>query len=107
MKKEIIINKKAYQMPEMSPLVYMDYLAIRDEVMDTEGKQGLYTRGQFVKILDIICKVYGNQFTREELLTGGLTVPQIITEFATIELGVQDGVEKQVSKLQANFTNGK
>lgn len=107
MKKEIIINKKAYRMPEMTPLTYMNYLEVRDEVMGTEESKGLYTKDQFVKILDVICEVYGNQFTREELLSGSLTVPQIITEFALIEAGMQDGVEKQIAKVQENFTNGK
>lgn len=107
MKRKITINKKVYRMPEMSVDTYMDYLEVRDEIMDTEKQSGLYTRAQFEKLLECICELYGNQFTVDELKNSGLTVPQIITEFALVEAGMQEGVEKQVDKIQSNFTNGK
>lgn len=109
MKKMLIINGKEYEMPKMDVDVYMEYLEIRDDIMGTEKKNGLYTAEQFRKILDCLCMVYGNQFTVEELKDkdNGLGVSSIIMEFAMIEETIFDEVSGKVEKLQKNFTRGK
>ena len=67
MKRKLIINGKEYEMPKMDVDTYMEYLEVRDDIMGTEKKSGLYTAEQFRKMLDCICMVYGNQFTVDEL----------------------------------------
>lgn len=109
MKHEIILNHKKYEMPKMDVDTYMEYLEVRDDIMGTEKKSGLYTAEQFRKMMDSICMVYGNQFTVEELKDKetGLTVAAIIMEFASIETSLGDEVNTKIEKLQENFTNGK
>ena len=52
MKHEVIINNKKYEMPKMDVDTYMEYLEIRDDIMGTEKKNGLYTAAQFRKMMD-------------------------------------------------------
>lgn len=108
-KRKIIVNHKEYEMPKMGVKRYKNYLAVRDQVMETEGKMGLYTAEQFDAIIDCICELYGNQFTPDDLIDddGGLSVSEIIMEFATIDAQIGAEVNAKVEKMSENFTNGK
>lgn len=108
MKKSIIVNNKEYTMPKMDVDTYLNYLEVRDSIMGTEEKTGLYTREQFEQMMDSICEMYGNQFTVEELKDPetGLSVPDIVMEFASIETEVVDKVNGKAKKLKENFQSG-
>lgn len=109
-KRKIIIGRKEYEMPEkMSTLAYMNYMDVRDSIMQTEEKKGLYTKDQFIQMMDVICEMYGNQFTKEDLLDeeSGLTPEEIIMEFAMMEVSTAERVNKKVVKFKENFTDGK
>lgn len=107
-KKKIIINNREYTMPKADVDTYMHYLEVRDGIMSTEKKSGLYTRQQFADMMDCICEMYGNQFTVEELKDRetGLGVSGIVMEFASIEIGIGEEVNARVENMKANFTNG-
>lgn len=109
-KRSIIIGGKEYQMPQkMSTMAYLHYLEVRDEVMDTEAKQKLYTRKQFIDMMDVIVEMYGNQFTQDDMLDveNGMTPEAIIMEFALMDVSVGERVDKRVEKFKENFTDGK
>lgn len=109
-KRMIIVGGKEYTMPQkMSTMAYMNYLEVRDEIMDTEKKQALYTKKQFVDMMDCICEMYGNQFTKDDLLDAerGLTPEEIIMEFAMMDVTVAQKVDNKVVKFKENFTDGK
>ncbi len=108
-KKKIIIGNKEYTMPKTDVDAYMHYLEIRDSIMETENKRGLYTRKQFTDMMECICEMYGNQFTVEELKDGenGLSVGGIVMEFAAIDVNIANEVNAKVEKMQENFTTGK
>lgn len=108
MKREIIVKGKKYVMPKMSIATYLKYIEVRDSIMSTEEKNGLYTSEQFTQMLESICSVYGNQFTVVDLLddNSGLSVTDVIMEFAAVEMEVGKEVERRTDKLTANFTNG-
>nr|DAJ00173.1 MAG TPA: hypothetical protein [Caudoviricetes sp.] len=109
-KRSIIIGKKEYLMPQkMSTMTYLHYLEVRDAVMDTEDKKALYTRQQFLDIMDVIIEMYGNQFTRDDMLDAetGLAPDAIIMEFATMDITVSQRTDKRVEDFKGNFTNGK
>lgn len=56
-KRSIIIGNKEYTMPQkMSTMAYLRYLEVRDSIMDTEAKQALYTRQQFMDMMDVMLK---------------------------------------------------
>lgn len=107
--RSIIIKGKEYTMPKVSVDAYMDYLEIRESIMDTENGNGLYTRKQFVQMMETICMLYGNQFTVEDLKDeeGGLSVGEIIMEFGSVELGFKNEIDSKVAKIQKNFQKGK
>lgn len=108
--RKLIINHKEYEMPKkVGVLEYMDYLEVRDSIMENEKKNGLYTRKQFENMLNCICALYGNQFTVDELIDkeGGLSVGEIVTEFVLIEAAIGEEVDRKAEKIQENFTNGK
>ena len=108
MKREIIVKGKKYVMPKMSIATYLKYIEVRDSVMSTEEKNGLYTSEQFTQMLESICSVYGNQFTVADLLddNSGLSVTDAIMEFASVEMEVGKEVERRTDKMTANFTSG-
>lgn len=105
----LTINGKTYAQPKASIPAYMHYLEVRESVMDTEGKTGLYTAKQFREIMDCIAEMYGNQFTVAEMADGetGLSVDQIIFEFAAIEVGIGENVNQNMERMQENFMQGK
>lgn len=109
-KRKIIIGGKEFQMPQkLSTPAYLTYLGVRDSVLGTEREQKLYTKQQFLDMVDAICEVYGNQFTPEDVMAvdGGLSPDEIIMEFAMMEISVSQRAESRAEKLKANFSNGK
>lgn len=109
-KHSIIIGGKEYFLPKnLDADAYLHFLEVRDEIMNTEKKSGLYTAQQFKDMMDCIVELYENQFTVEELKDKetGLGVSGIIMEFAAIEIGVGESVNEKVESFQSNFTSGK
>lgn len=108
-KRKIIINRKEYTTPQKIDVdAYLHYLEVRDSVLDTEHTRGLYTRKQFGEMMDCIVEMYGNQFTVDELKDAetGLSVGSIITEFVMLEAAIGEEVDKKVTKIRENFTDG-
>lgn len=60
-------------------------------------------------IADVIIEMYGNQFTRDDMLDAetGLAPDAIIMEFATMDITVSQRTDKRVEDFKGNFTNGK
>lgn len=109
-KREVVIGGKLYTMPQkMSTMAYINYLDVRDKVMETERGQALYTKQQFLDMVNVIVEIYGNQFTVEDVLDaeGGLSPDQIIMEFTLIDASVGQNVNAKVDKFKENFTSGK
>lgn len=108
-KRALTLNGVEYIMPKMDIDTYMDYLDIRDNVMESEGKTGRYTRQQFEDMVNFICDAYGNRFTVEELKNKetGMKASDIIMEFTLIDLNIGQEVNEKVDKLQENFSSGK
>ena len=107
-KRSIIIGNKEYTMPQkMSTMAYLRYLEVRDSIMDTEAKQALYTRQQFMDMMDVIVEMYGNQFTTDDMLDAetGMTPDSIVMEFALMDVSVGEKVDKRTEDFAKNFTN--
>lgn len=105
-KRKIIIGGKEYQMPQkMTTLAYMRYIKLRDEIMETEKQQRLYNYNQFVEMMDVTVEMYGDQFTRDELISE-LSPEDIIMEFAMMDVSVAANVDTKVEKFKENFTSG-
>lgn len=85
------------------------HLEVRDSIMDTEAKQALYTRQQFIDMMDVIVEMYGNQFTTDDMLDAetGMTPDSIVMEFALMDVSVGEKVDKRTEDFAKNFTNGK
>lgn len=108
-KRSIEIGGNVYEMPEkMSTMAYLHYLEVRDSIMDTEAKQRLYTRQQFLDMMDVIIELYGNQFTKDDMLDeeGGMTPDDIVMEFAMMDASVGQQVDRKVEVFKENFTDG-
>lgn len=106
-KRSIIISGKEYTMPQkMNTLTYMKYIKLRDEIMQTEERQKLYTYDQFIEMMNVIVELYGNQFTVEDMAEG-LSPEDIIMEFALMDVSVGSKVDEKVEKFKENFTSGK
>lgn len=105
-KRQIVINGKEYTMPQkMTTITYMHYIKLRDEIMETEKQQKLYTYDQFVEMMDVIVEMYGNQFTRDEMIED-LEPQDIIMEFALMDVSVAQKVDTKVESFKENFTSG-
>lgn len=106
-KRSIIISGKEYTMPQkMNTLTYMKYIKLRDEIMQTEERQKLYTYDQFIEMMNVIVELYGNQFTVEDMAED-LSPEDIIMEFALMDVSVGSKVDEKVEKFKENFTSGK
>ena len=88
-------------MPKMSIDTYTEYLELA-EIVDAKqrySKQDIEAMGLF------ICKVYGDQFTVEELKNPetGLDAAGLILEFQFIDMGIADDLTKRMEKIEKNF----
>lgn len=106
--RSLTIGGKVYVQPKATIDAYLHYLEVRDSIMDTEEKKGRYTAGQFREMMTCIVEMYGEQFTVEELMDAktGLSVGEIIVEFAAIDIGVGQNVNENVEQMQENFMSG-
>ena len=110
MARAIVRNPRLFLMDE--PLSNLDARLrseVRDSIMDTEAKQALYTRQQFMDMMDVIVEMYGNQFTTDDMLDAetGMTPDSIVMEFALMDVSVGEKVDKRTEDFAKNFTNGK
>ena len=105
MQGKLVIDNKEYTMPKMSIDTYMDYLELVEQI----DKKVRYTKQDIEAMLLFICKVYGNQFTYEELKNPdiGLDIAGIILEFQMIDTVVAEEINKKVDKIKENFLKGK
>ena len=103
-KHEIVIDHKKYTMPKIGADDYMDYLDA-SEIINGSTKTG-YNREAIQLMCEWIPRLYGNQFTVEELKNPetGLAVDEIITEFMMIDIDIAEKIQKKMDKIQENFT---
>lgn len=101
MKKKITINHKEYEMQKMSIAEYMEYLNIAEEI-ETHTR---YTGKDIEDMCEIVCKVYGNQFTKEDLMNPetGLDPADLILEFQMIDMGVAQRLTEKMEAIQKNM----
>lgn len=101
MKKKITIDHKEYEMQKMSIAEYMEYLNIVEEI-DTHTR---YTGKDIENMCETVCKVYGNQFTKEELMNPetGLEPADLILEFQMIDMGVAQRLTEKMETIQKNM----
>ena len=78
---------------------------VRDSIMDTEAKRALYTRQQFMDMMDVIVEMYGNQFTTDDMLDAetGMTPDSIVMEFALMDVSVGEKVDKRTEDFGLPF----
>lgn len=105
MKRKIVVNHKEYEMPKVDVDTYMDYLELSEQM---DGKKR-YTKTDIEAMLMFIAKVYGNQFTVDELKDKetGLSAAEIILEFQFIDTRVAEELTSHMEKLEKNFQKGK
>lgn len=100
----VTVNGQTYQLPKVSTEQYLEYCDVREPI--AEGGR-LYTRKDFYAMADQIVKLYGNQFTREELLgPEGLTPGEVIVQFSMIETVLMKQVDASITDVKKNFTPG-
>lgn len=106
-KHEIIIAGKKYTMPKISADDYMDYLDASEKINGTmtEG----YKREHIQLMCEWIVKLYGNQFTVEEVkdVEIGLSADEIITEFMMVDIDIAEKIQKKMEKIRENFSDTK
>ncbi len=103
-KHEIVINHKKYTMPKIGADDYMDYLDASEVVNGTQTTG--YKREHIQLMCEWIVRLYGNQFTIEELKNPeiGLAADEIITEFMMVDMDIAEKIQKRMEKVQENFT---
>lgn len=101
----ITIQGKTFQLPPVSTEQYLEYCDVREPIAADDHQ--LYTRADFYAMADQLVKLYGNQFSRGELLgPGGLTPGEVIVQFTMIEMTLMKQVDASVAELRENFTSG-
>lgn len=102
-KRSIVVNQKQYFLPDhIDTQAYLDYCDVQDELDSAKN----YRRKHFEQMAQAICRVYGDQFTVEDVMARkyGLEPSQILTEFAALEYYVMERVNKDVEAITGNFT---
>ena len=105
MERHIVVNQKQYKLPaHIDTPAYLDYCDVQDQLDSTKN----YRRAEVVAMADAICKVYGDQFTLEDVMAPqyGLDPAQILTEFSMLEALVMERVNKRIEEIRENFTQG-
>ena len=79
----------------------MEYLNIAEEI-ETHTR---YTGKDIENMCEIVCKVYGNQFTKEDLMNPetGLDPADLILEFQMIDMGVAQRLTEKMEAIQKNM----
>ena len=94
---------QTYELPRVSTEQYLKYLDVREPI----AKKDLYTRADFYNMADSLVELYGNQFTRDQLLgPDGVTPGEVIVQFSVIESVLMKQVNTSIGALKANFRNG-
>lgn len=99
----ITIGGQTYELPTVTTEQYLEYCDVREPIAERE----LYTRKDFYAMADQLVKLYGNQFTRAELLGAeGLKPGEVIVQFSVIETVLMNQVDDSIADMKANFTAG-
>lgn len=102
---KITVAGKTYDLPKVSTEQYLEYCDVREPIA-ADGHQ-LYTRKDFYAMADQLVKLYGEKFTREELLGAeGLTPGEVIVHFSMIETVLMNQVNDSIAIIKENFTPG-
>lgn len=111
MNRKIIVNHKEFKMGKMSADTYMEYLELAEKIDTASGERASkrYSREEIEAMMLFICKIYGDQFTVEELkdAENGLDAAGIIIEFNMIDMGIADEMNTRMEKMMKNFPSGK
>lgn len=105
----MILGKKEYKLPKVSVYDFMDYADARNNIEKSDEGNGLYTRQDIDLMAKTLVRMYGYQFTEEEMLDkeNGLDIEGLLVEFMGIDLTVMSKVGKRMNKAVENFRNGK
>ncbi len=99
----LTVGGKTYELPKVSTDQYLKYLDVREPI----AKKELYSRADFYAMADSLVELYGNQFTRDELLgEDGVTPGEVIVQFSVIESVLMKQVDTSITALKENFQNG-
>lgn len=102
---KITVAGETYDLPKITTAQYLEYCDVREPIA-SDGHQ-LYTRKDFYAMADQLVKLYGNKFTREELLgEEGLTPGEVIVQFSMIETVLMSQVNDSITVMKENFTPG-
>lgn len=106
-KHEIIIDEKKYTMPKISADDYMDYLDASEKIDETMTAG--YKREHIQLMCEWIVRIYGNQFTVEEVkdVEIGLSADEIITEFMMVDMDIAEKIQNKMEKIKENFSDTK
>lgn len=101
---KIVINHKEYTMPKIGADDYMDYLDASEAI--NGGTTAGYKREHIQLMCEWIVRLYGNQFTIEDLknVEIGLSADEIITEFMMVDMDIAEKIQKKMEKIQENFS---
>lgn len=103
LKAEITVGGVTYELPTVSTEQYLEYCDAREPIAERQ----MYTRADFYAMADQLVKLYGNRFTREELLgADGLKPGEVIVHFSMIETVLLNQVNDAVGGMKENFTSG-
>lgn len=111
MKRKIVVNHKEFKLEKMSADTYMEYLELAEQIDAATSKRASqrYSRQEIEAMMLFICKVYGDQFTVEELKDAetGLDAAGIILEFNMIDMAIAEEMNEKMDKVIKNFPSGK
>lgn len=102
---KITVAGVTHDLPKVTTEQYLEYCDVREPIA-ADGHQ-LYTRKDFYAMADQLVKLYGDKFTREELLgADGLTPGEVIVNFSMIETVLMNQVNDSITVMKENFTPG-
>lgn len=105
----MILGRKEYKLPKVSITDFADYTDIREGIGQSSGGNNSYTRQDIELMTKTLTKIYGYQFTEEEILDveSGLDIEGLFIEFMGIDVTIMSRVGNRMEKAIENFRNGK
>ncbi len=101
----VMLGDESCAIPAVDQETYLDFLDVREEVMGEQQARAGYTRAQYMKIRDMVLRIYGGAVDAE-VITKRATPGQIIAAFVAVEVAVAGETGDAVGAVRSNFRTG-
>lgn len=103
---KIVVKNKEYQSGKMVRSKYKIYGDVRNKLTEKEKNKEPYSEEDLDAMVNVLVKVYDNQFTEEDI-NDDMDIADIIFNFSSIDFDIGIKLDNKVEKVKRAFMKGK